>query len=257
MTDDISMGPEATVAAAPAAAARGRRTRTLWIAAVALVSTAGALGGAWMFGRLGSWSSPEPSLPAMSAHDRIAMPGGGPAPNAGDLATLLARLAAKLQAAPDDPDGWALLARGYVELGRHAEAVPAFRMAVDKGKPDAQLLADFADSLGVVQGRKLAGEPAALAQRALAVDAHHPKALALTASAAFEAGDYARAIEHWKVLQSVLPPDSPDAANVAANIAEAQALADGAAPGETSLAAAVAAKLGTPPPAAARAEKAR
>jgi cytochrome c-type biogenesis protein CcmH len=251
MTETTSVVDEAPAAAAPAtvptpATSRKRRSRAVVIIVVALASTAGALGAAWMSGRLGSWSANEPALPAMATRDRVAMPGAPRTPAAGDLAPLLARLATKLQKAPDDPEGWALLARGYVEIGRHAEAVPAFRMAVDKGKPDAQLLADFADALGVTQGRKLAGEPAQLARRALALDARHPKALALAGSAAFEAGDYASAIAHWQVLQSVLPPDSTDAANVAANIAEAQALADGATPGETSLAAAIAAKLGTP-----------
>ena len=219
--------------------------RAAYVAIVGVVSCALALGGAALYGRLGGSTAPDALKGPMFRAERppAIVPGG--APVAGDLSPLLERLAAKLKAAPDDPDGWALLARGYVEVGRHAEAVPAFRMAVAKGRPDAQLLADFADTLAMTQDRKLAGEPTALVQRALAIDPHHPKALALAGSASFEVGDYARAIEHWQVLQSVLPPDSPDAANVANNIAEARAMAQGATPNDTSLAAAIADKLAT------------
>ena len=220
--------------------------RAAYVAIVGVVSCALALGGAALYGRLGGSAAPDALKGSMFRADRPPAIAPGGAPVAGDLSPLLERLAAKLKAAPDDPDGWALLARGYVEVGRHVDAVPAFRMAVDKGRPDAQLLADFADTLAMTQDRKLAGEPTALVQRALAIDPHHPKALALAGSASFEAGDYARAIEHWQVLQSVLPPDSPDAANVANNIAEARAMAQGVAPSDTSLAAAIADKLATP-----------
>jgi len=46
-----------------------------------------------------------------------------------DLSKLADRLAEKLKDNPNNADGWALLARTYVELKRHKDAVPAFEKA--------------------------------------------------------------------------------------------------------------------------------
>ncbi len=50
---------------------------------------------------------------------------------------------------------------------------------------DAQLLADYADTLGVVHGRKLEGKPEVLIQQALKIDPRNVKALMLSGTVAF------------------------------------------------------------------------
>jgi cytochrome c-type biogenesis protein CcmH len=82
------------------------------------------------------------------------------------------------------------------------------------------LLADYADTLGMAQGRHLAGKPLALIERALAIDPRHGKALALAATAAMEAHDPSKALAYWRRLAAQLPPGSDDATQVAAVIAE-------------------------------------
>jgi cytochrome c-type biogenesis protein CcmH len=86
--------------------------------------------------------------------------------------------------------------------------VPAYEKALKVTPDDPQLLADYADSLAVVNGNNLAGKPEALANEALKIDAHHPKALMLAASAAFDRKDYLQAIKFWERLQKDLPVDS-------------------------------------------------
>lgn len=71
------------------------------------------------------------------------------------LDDLTERLKKKLEQTPDDGGGWALLARSYVELGRHADAVPIYERAMTLLPDDAQLLADYADALGMLHGRSL------------------------------------------------------------------------------------------------------
>src|SRR2546427_731387 len=105
------------------------------------------------------------------------------------IVAMVDSLAQRLKARPDDADGWALLARSYQALGRFPEAADAYAHADALIPDNAALLADYADVLAMAQGRKLAGKPAALAQRALAIDPKHRKALALAATAALEAGD--------------------------------------------------------------------
>jgi cytochrome c-type biogenesis protein CcmH len=127
---------------------------------------------------------------------------------AGDILPLLNSLKNKLEKNPGDGTGWALLARSYVEVRRHAEAVHAYEKAVKATPDDPQLLADYADALAVVNGHNLAGKPEALANQALKLDPHHPKALMLAASAAFDRKDYKQAISFWERLEKDLPADS-------------------------------------------------
>lgn len=143
---------------------------------------------------------------------------------AGDIEPLLELLKAKLEKNPGDGTGWALLARSYVELRRHAEAIPAYEKAVQATPNDPQLLADFADALAVANGNDLTGRPEELANQALKVDPHHVKALLLSATAAFNRKDYKVAIDHWEQLRNELPTDSDVLPDVKAALNEVYAL---------------------------------
>lgn len=143
------------------------------------------------------------------------------------------KLAQRLKADPKDAEGWAMLARSYTMLGRRAEAVTAYERAVALQGQDASLLADYADALALTRESRLAGEPAALVERALRLDPDHAKALSLAGTAAFERKDYAAAAARWEHLLEVAPADSPFVEPMRANIAQARelgALAGAAAP---------------------------
>jgi cytochrome c-type biogenesis protein CcmH len=60
----------------------------------------------------------------------------------------------------------------------------------------------------MAQGGRLSGRPRELIDRALALDAHHPKALELAGSAEIEAGNLTAALRHWQALLERLPPGS-------------------------------------------------
>ena len=66
-----------------------------------------------------------------------------PAPPAdralGTVASMVDGLARRLENAPDDADGWILLARSYQHLGRSTEALDAYRRAEALGKIDVNL----------------------------------------------------------------------------------------------------------------------
>jgi cytochrome c-type biogenesis protein CcmH len=144
---------------------------------------------------------------------------------AGDIETLVQRLADRMQADPSDPQGWMLLGRAYAGLQKFEAARDAFVEAVKRTTPDAQLLADYADVLAMTQGQRLAGEPEKLVLQALALEPDHLKALALAGSAAMERQDYKTALEHWTRARRVAPPDSPFATGLDPGIAEARAAA--------------------------------
>jgi cytochrome c-type biogenesis protein CcmH len=146
------------------------------------------------------------------------------------LNTLIERLRQRLEQNPDDGTGWTLLARSYMVMERYAEAVPVFEKAVALNPNDASLLADYADALGVHQGRKLDGKPEALIQKALKLDPHNVKALMLSGTVAFNRKDFASAVRDWELARANLPAGTdPEASEqLAASIAEAKRRMGGA-----------------------------
>jgi cytochrome c-type biogenesis protein CcmH len=163
----------------------------------------------------------------MSARSATEPADGRHSTSAQQIEEMVANLARRLQAQPEDADGWAMLGRSYTALGRYPDAVIAFRRAVALVPGDATLLSDFADVLGMAQGKRLAGEPAQMVQSALDIDPNNVKALALAGSVAFEARDYANARGYWERLVAVVPADSEIARSVRGSILEAQHLESG------------------------------
>jgi cytochrome c-type biogenesis protein CcmH len=143
------------------------------------------------------------------------------------IEALSERLKKKLEQNPNDGVGWALLARSYVEMGRHSEAVAIYEKAMSLIPDDAQLLADYADALGVLHGRTLEGKPELLIQQALKSDPQNVKALMLAGTVAFNRKKYADAATYWEQARANLPPDAdPEVLQeLAAGIGEAKSLA--------------------------------
>ena len=113
---------------------------------------------------------------------------------------MTAKLAARLQQNPGDAEGWKMLGRGYRALERFGEANHAYGKAVELKPDDADLLADYAESLALAAGRSLAGEPTRLLDSALKLDPLNTKILALSGSAAFERKDYKASIRYWETI---------------------------------------------------------
>jgi len=130
----------------------------------------------------------------------------------------------KLAADPNNLEGWVVLARTYYVTQRPNEAAAAFERAVTLAPEDADLLADYADTLGVVQGRSLEGKPSEIVERALKANPNHWKANALAGTIAFERKQYAKAVAHWERTKAAVPPGSPVAQSIDGSIAEARQL---------------------------------
>lgn len=141
------------------------------------------------------------------------------------IAGMVGGLAERLKGKPEDIEGWSMLARSYNALGRFAESSDAYARLVKLVPDDADLLADYADTLAMARNKSLQGEPEQLVARALAIDPKQVKALALSGSAAFERRDYRAAIAQWRKLMLVVPADSDMARSTASGISEAQGLA--------------------------------
>lgn len=167
-------------------------------------------------------TQPMPNTPPMSG----AMPEGHPKPDVMnmDLGKLADRLAEKLKANPDNAEGWALLARTYVEVKRYKDALPAFEKASTLLPKDPHLLADYADALAMSDGGKFDKKTEALIDQALALDPNHVKALMLRATMAFNRKDYPKAIESWEKILKVPGLDAERTKEATGSIAEAKRL---------------------------------
>jgi len=135
------------------------------------------------------------------------------------------KLAVRLQDEPENAEGWAMLARSYARMGRHAEAAPAFEKATKLQPDDANLLADYADTLAMQNGRVLEGAPLQMVERALKIEPDNAKALALAGTAAFNRKDYATAVRQWERLAQVSPPEAGFLPQLQGSIDEARKLA--------------------------------
>ncbi|MBK1734762.1 c-type cytochrome biogenesis protein CcmI [Halorhodospira abdelmalekii] len=142
-------------------------------------------------------------------------------PHADDDQQLLAaaqQLRQRLEADPEDTEGWALYARTMVFLQELEEARDAYERAVElDGRQDANLLSEYADVLAGTKG-SLEGRPEALIAEVLEIDPENVRGLWLAGTAAYNREDYDTAEEYWQRLLGVVPADSQVAREIQANI---------------------------------------
>lgn len=140
---------------------------------------------------------------------------------AADMEQLAAQLAQKLERNPDNPEGWAMLARSYKSMGRWDEAERAFGRIGPTLDESAELLSEHAEML--VQRDNGFGERArGLIRKALERDPRNMLALFLGGGEAFERGRYADAVTLWERLLPQLDSAGEDAQLIANSIARAR-----------------------------------
>ncbi|MBA3247869.1 MAG: c-type cytochrome biogenesis protein CcmI [Pyrinomonadaceae bacterium] len=218
--------PPATGAGATLAPPAAQGSRGLALAAgLALPALAALLyvqlGTPQAFSTISTASQTAPPIPSASASaqpERFSQEG---------IENMVKALAARLEKDPNDAQGWTMLGRSYTSMGRYAEASNAYAKATALDSQNSALWVDYADTLAMASGERLAGKPVELINKALALDPNNHKALALAGSAAFEMENYPQAVTYWKRLQQLLPADSEMMRNVSAGIEQAQRLASG------------------------------
>lgn len=201
-----SSGPAANTAAAPAANGRGPAIAAAIAVPVFSISIYLMVG---QPGETSTASKPPPASQQITQEQINAM---------------VDSLAQKLKQNPDDAEGWIMLGRSYNAMRRYSEAADAYAHAVELMPGNAQVLTDYADILAMKNGRNMVGEPEKYIQQALQIDPNNMKAVALMGTAHFQRKNYAAAIEAWQKILAMVPPDSPIAASIKANISQAQGL---------------------------------
>lgn len=129
-----------------------------------------------------------------------------------ELAGAADQLRERLQANPEDTEGWLLLARTYRELARFGDARDAYARVRQARPEDLDVTVEYAESLGLAASpRSLLGEPQQLLAEVLQIEPNHQRGLWLMGFARTQEGDFAGALQLWEHLLTLM--DDPDARN--------------------------------------------
>jgi len=132
-----------------------------------------------------------------------------------DMTTLVAELQERMEAAPDDVNGWMLLGRSYRSLQRFDESLDAFQRARDLAPNDPGVAVELAEAMIFAAGPgNVAPEVGALLEQALTMEPELQKALWLSGMVAMQAGNDLQAVRRWETLMPLLEPGSAVASSV-------------------------------------------
>lgn len=127
----------------------------------------------------------------------------------------------RLEANPEDPDGWALLGRSLMFLNEPLASAAAYAQAIRYGgDQDPDILLSYADILGSLDGGDLNARAWPYIERALSLEPNHVSGLWLAGLAAYRGSDYTAAQDYWQKLEAALEPGSEEALLIRRNLDE-------------------------------------
>ena len=237
------------LALTPSAAAPAPARTPLGVAAVAIILLPFA---AWtLYWQLGSPTLADQPLASRSADSVKTAADANPHL---DMAEAVRQLNARLQAHPDDLQGWLLLGRSNLDLNRYQEAADAYRHAADLSGQKPEIVGDWGEAQVLAAGGKVTAEAQQAFRTALADPESAPRSRYYLALARAQAGDAKGALQDWVDLEADAPADAEWLPLLRRRITEtAQAAGVDPATLKTSAGAArkpAAAQAANPPPAA-------
>lgn len=159
-----------------------------------------------------------------SAADVEAMQRMAPEERQKAIRGMVESLAARLEAEPNDVEGWRRLGRAWLVLGEREKAKAAYAKAAALAPERVEVLSDYAGVLfDEAKGDDLPAEFVAVLRRVLALDPNHGDALWFVGLAEAKAGNRDTAVQLWERLLDRLPPDSREYAEIKARLAELRA----------------------------------
>lgn len=135
----------------------------------------------------------------------------------------VSRLEARLQAEPDNVDGWLLLGRSYKMVQRYTDAENALVNAMTLAPENPGIMVELAEAMTMASGDpRFSDRAIELLQTAIDTDPTLQKALWLRGMAATQRGKNDIAVANWEQLLVQIDPASDVAGTVRKQIAEAQ-----------------------------------
>jgi len=140
------------------------------------------------------------------------------------MSKLADQLRERLEASPDNPDGWAMLGQSYMRIERYDDAAWAFRKLADSVSSDdgsrAVALGMSAQAQFFRSKGAMTDEVTSAINEARALNPDEVNSLGLLGIHSFSQGNYREAIDYWERIQTVAP-DHPQLASIQGGIKEA------------------------------------
>ena len=162
--------------------------------------------------------APQPAVKARDAQEEPAATAAG-----ASMAELVDRLAARLEKDPTRLDGWQLLGRSAMAIGRPALAVQAWSRAIELDPDDATLYASLGEALFEFADGHTTPAVRLAFEEALRRDPDNAAARFYAGVAAVEDGKPREAIAIWRKLLASAPADAPWRESVRVQLARLEA----------------------------------
>lgn len=130
------------------------------------------------------------------------------------IASMVARVEARVKANPQDLKGWSTLGKSYGVLGRYQDSAVAYGKAAAIDSSDVNLMINYANAVIKADDPQLYTQARDFFKQLLDKNPDNVDALFLSGLMARAAGDKIAAKQYWQKLLPLLPVDSPAAQNV-------------------------------------------
>lgn len=125
-----------------------------------------------------------------------------------EIGEAVARLEARLKSEPNNLEGWLLLARSDVGLGRLPQAVEAYRKAVELSHERPDVVSAYAETLVMQSNGTVGAQAKKLFEQVRAKDPQEARARFYLGLAKVQAGDGEGAVRDWLALEADAPADA-------------------------------------------------
>src|SRR5205823_7539369 len=125
------------------------------------------------------------------------------------LDNLVAQVEAHLEKNPTDGRGWQLLAPVLARLGRHDDAVRAYRNSIAYNGDNSERRADLGEAMTAAAGGVVTAQAKAEFERAVVLNAGEAKASYFLGLAAEQDGRTSEATSIWRAMLAAGPPQAP------------------------------------------------
>ena len=142
----------------------------------------------------------------------------------GDLDQRLAELRARLKENPDEFEGWLLLARSNLSLGRYEESANAFGRAAELQPGDAEIYALQGQALVGLHGGIITPAASLAFERAFELQPEHPVPRLYEGYRLFQEGNVRAALAIWQKLVGEVPANTQWRERIRMEISRAEAI---------------------------------
>lgn len=159
---------------------------------------------------------------------QVSKQNGQQLPSKEEIDAMVSTIEQRLKDNPSDIEGWGIIARTYLALGRYQDAIDANLKLLELGGENANIYAQLADASALITQGDLSGQASEYINKALALNPNQPQALWLAGLGAAQRGETDQAIDYWNKLMPLLansPQQQQELKEIISKTAENKAIA--------------------------------